>query len=99
MNEGNMATTATMLLVVAIAIAVLLYIVVQRLDRIIALQLLQQDYQKEHYWRLGEIMGLAYGEELGRRVKAANQAESEKMIADFKARSARLRTERDTDAT
>lgn len=72
----------TAMLLVGIAIAVLLYIVVQRLDRIIALQL-------QHQERLGRIIGLLelpYQRAVVREREKADQPDPllEKAIADFK---------------
>jgi hypothetical protein len=66
--------TMIAMLLVGIAIAVLLYIVVQRLDRIITLQL---QHQEQHQLRLHQIISLLEREELDRRRAAANQASLE----------------------
>ena len=59
------------------ALIIGLYIIVQRLDRIIALQLAQQDLQKEQrYWEtkqrdtlthIADLLEVPYGEDLHRR--------------------------------
>jgi hypothetical protein len=64
--------TMTAMLLIAIAIAVLLYIVVQRLDRIIALQTEQQDLQTDQrntLIHIADLLEVPYGEELDRKGK------------------------------
>ena len=88
-----MTMTAAMLLI-GIGIAVLLFIVVQRLDRIIALQLQHQDLTKESLQRLGRtaslLEDLPYREELERKrsEKAAREAgrEFDMDVAELKRR-------------
>jgi type II secretory pathway component PulJ len=68
----------TAMLLVGIAIAVLLYIVVQRLDRIIALSLQQQD----HLRRIIGLLELPHQQAVDREREKAD-AGLEKAIADF----------------
>ena len=78
--------TVTAMLLVGIAIAVLLYIVVQRLDRII---ILQTERRKEHLDALNRH----------RLLRAAHRKEIEKAEDKDLAYFASLKAERDTDAT
>ena len=79
--------TVTAMLLVGIAIAVLLYIVVQRLDRII---ILQTERRKEHLDALNRHRQSA---------KSAHRKEIEKAEDKDLAYFASLKAERDTDAT
>jgi hypothetical protein len=80
----------TAMLLVGIAIAVLLYIVVQRLDRIIILQTEQRDLQtnqRDALIHIADLLEVPYGEELDRREEERDRRRSDrdlrKAIADF----------------
>lgn len=83
----------TAILLIGIAIAVLLYIVVQRLDRIIILQTEQRDLQMTHrdaLIHIADLLEVPYGEELRRKEEELDRRRSErenrkleKAIADF----------------
>ena len=60
-----------------------MYIVVQRLDQIISLQIIQRDSQREVLIRIGDLLNVPYGEELRRRERERSDRETDKAIADF----------------
>jgi hypothetical protein len=78
--------TMSAMLLIGIAIAVLLYIVVQRLDRIISVQLDQKELQKEqrfHLISIANLLRVPYGEEVDRRWREKEDRDLQKAIADF----------------
>jgi hypothetical protein len=85
--------TMTAMLLIGIAIAVLLYIVLQRLDRIISLQSEGRDLQRDQrdtLIHIADLLEVPYGEELDRKEEERDRRRSEeddrklhRAIADF----------------